>query len=366
MDRDGASVLSFTSTLPCGAGAAAWRADAREGARRGAPLEEGHPGTGGGPPAAPGASTGDASSRRRWRPRRGGGHCRKPRPRVDRGASRVSITNKPGFCHHHRIHARTRRRRARRRRAHWRLGGDGTRCSEGDGGRQAAGTGRGERVGAGARRAAALRGLARRDRAAAPCGAQGRERRAALRAQGAGRRAAHRAGRGGAAPPACSKCPGSQRPLRSVRRSRGPPVCSGLPSGPERRALVGAEARLRWCSAVRPHLRIPPPLTLQAAARPAAHDDHVARPELAGRRPTRRRPRLPRICCAGPKRGPTAAEPGPVDATVDATAQPARGAAPHAALPKRPPNPGLRQRGAVAQFVDVAVAELETPVKRAP
>ena len=27
---------------------------------------------------------------------------------------------------------------------------------------------------------------------------------------------------------------------------------------------MGAEARLRWCSAVRPHLRIPPPLTLQA------------------------------------------------------------------------------------------------------
>ena len=101
-------------------------------------------------------------------------------------------------------------------------------------------------------------------------------------------------------------------------------------------------------------------MTLQAAARPAAHDDHVARPELAGRRPTRRRPRLPRICCAGPKRGPTAAKPGPVDAPVDAPAQPARGAAAHAALPKRPPNPGPRQRGAVAQFVDVAVAKLET------
>ena len=116
--------------------------------------------------------------------------------------------------------------------------------------------------------------------------------------------------------------------------------------------------------AVRPNLPTPPPpLNLQAAARPTAHDDHMARPELAGRRPARRRPR-PRPCCAGPKSGPTSAKPGPVDtpidAPIDAPAQPPRGAATHAALPKRPPNPGPRQRGAVAQFVDVAVAKLGT------
>ena len=33
----------------------------------------------------------------------------------------------------------------------------------------------------------------------------------------------------------------------ATHRSRGPPTCSGLPSGPERGALADAEERLRWC-----------------------------------------------------------------------------------------------------------------------